>query len=139
MSTSEEMADTCIFKFCYHCSDTDRLQEGRRDGERFRSIEEASKIHDDNLHAELQTKLITDPMFQPKYHKLCVTKYITKATRLSKNTSLKHQHHPQSPSRGLGHQWENPLIGCHNASIVVRHATLCLTPKTQVDGTLPIS
>lgn len=44
---------------------------------------DASKIHADNLHVELQAKLETNPTFQAKYHKSCVTKYLTKANRLS--------------------------------------------------------
>ena len=47
------------------------------------NIMEASKIHGHNLHLEFQTKLNCDSMYQAKYHKSCVSKYLTKAKCMS--------------------------------------------------------
>ena len=55
----------------------------QNDGGRLHNIMEASKIHGHNLHLELQTKLNCDSMYQAKYHKFCVSKYLTKAKHMS--------------------------------------------------------
>lgn len=77
------MADYCLFKLCYNCSDNERLQTTQSEGGRVHNIIEASKTLGDDLHVELQTKLNGDPTYQAKYHKSCVTKYLTKAKRSS--------------------------------------------------------
>ena len=65
------------------CLDSGQLQVSNSDGSRIESIIEASKTRNDNFHLEVQTKLKNDPSYQGKYHKKCVTKYLTAARRLS--------------------------------------------------------
>ena len=77
------MDDKCLFKVCYKCSDSETLQVSQNDGSRLHNTMEASKIHGHNLHLKLQTKFNCDSMYQAKYHKSCVSKYLTKAKRMS--------------------------------------------------------
>ena len=70
--------DLC--KCCYSCSDNERLQVSQS-CDRLHSIMRASEIPGDDIHSDLQIKLESDPTYQGKYHKSCVTKYITKETR----------------------------------------------------------
>ena len=74
------MDDKCLFKFCYSSSDNERLQVSQS-CDRLHTIMKASEIHGDNLHSDFQTNLESDPTYQGKYHKSCVTNYLTKATR----------------------------------------------------------
>ena len=74
------MDDKCLFKCCYSSSDNERLQVSQSCG-RLYSIMKASEIHGDKLHSDFQTKLESYSTYQSKYHKSCVTKYLTKATR----------------------------------------------------------
>ena len=93
------MDDKCLFKFCYHCSNNERLQVSQRGGDRPQSIIEASKIHGDKLHAKLQNKIIENPIFQCQYHKSCVAKYLTKAKRLSENLKQETSALSQPPAK----------------------------------------
>ena len=68
-------------------------------GDRLQSIIGASKIHGDNLHAELQNKIIENPIFQCQYHKSCVAKYLTKAKRLSENLKQETSALSQPPAK----------------------------------------
>ena len=74
-------------------------QVSQRGGDRLQSIIEASKIHGDNLYAELQNKIIENPIFQCQYHKSCVAKYLTKAKRLSENLKQETSALSQPPAK----------------------------------------
>ena len=87
------MDDKCLFKFCYSSSDNERLQVSQS-CDRLYSIMKASEIHGDNLHSDFQTKLESDLTYQGKYHKSCVTKYLTMAIR----SAEKHKRAASSPS-----------------------------------------
>ena len=79
------MDDKCLFEFVYHCNDTGKLQVSQSGGDRVHNIIDASKQLGHNLHTELQAELESDPHFQVKYHKNCVSRYLTKAKRTSEN------------------------------------------------------
>jgi len=77
----------------------------------------ASKQQGHDLHAELHAELEVDPNYQARYHKSCVTKYLTKAKRSSgKKTSLDPSPLPQK--RALSNigphpfEWLRPCLYC---------------------------
>ena len=83
------MDNKCIFKFAYNCNDNDhKLQVSQSDGDRLRSIIDASRLQDHGLYNELLVKLQFDPAHQVRYHKTCVTKYVVTAKRLSEKHKL---------------------------------------------------
>ena len=71
--------DKCLFKCCFHCNDTDRLQVSQSSGEILHNIMNASKQQGDDLHTGLHAELEVDPNYKAKYHKSCFIKYLTKA------------------------------------------------------------
>ncbi len=73
------MNDKCLFKLVYHSNDTDKLQVSQSGGDTVCNIMDASKQQGHNLHTELQAKLESDPNYQFRYHKNCVSKYLMKA------------------------------------------------------------
>ena len=73
------MNDICLFKAFYSCSDNEKLQTSKSDGDREANIIEPSKNIGDNL----STKLQENQPVEVKYHKSCVSKYLIKGKRLS--------------------------------------------------------
>lgn len=76
------MTDKCIFQLQFACSDADRLQVNQV-GSRLQSIMDASRIQHDELHVELDKKLKEDNLYQPRYHKACVSKYLINGKRVA--------------------------------------------------------
>ena len=104
------MEGECLFKFCYNCSDTERLQCSKGD-DRLDSIMKASKTHNDHLDAVLQRKMENNPAYKGTYHKACVSKYLTKAKRLSDKmkhagTSVSDPHPDKKTCLSLGHPFD---------------------------------
>ena len=93
----------------------------QNDGGRLHNIMEASKIHGHNLHLELQTELNCDSMYQAKYHKSCVSKYLTKAKRMSvKRVAPSPKSGPSIlPKKRTRSSMGHSLVGYTSASIVV--------------------
>jgi hypothetical protein len=109
------MDDKCIFKLVYHCNDTDKLQVSQSGGDRVCNIMDASKQQGHDLHTELQAELESDPNYQVKYHKNCVSKYLTKAKRTSeKRTSIDPSPLPEKRTRSLTStfDWLRQCIYC---------------------------
>ena len=131
------MDDKYLYKCCYSSSDNERLQVSQS-CDRLYSIMKASEIHGDNLHSDFQTKLESDSTYQGKYHKSCVTKYLTKATRSAKNRNKLHQVHPIYMRREGDQMQGLRLIGFASVSIVVVPAVLTKIQRTQIDGFHPI-
>ena len=132
------MDDKYLFKFCYSSSDNERLQVSQS-CDKLYSIMKASEIRGDNLHSDFQTKLESDSTYQGKYHKSCMTKYLTKATRSAeKNRNELHQVHPIYMIRERDQMQDLHLIGFASVSIVVVPAVLTKIQRIQIDGFHPI-
>ena len=115
--STDAMDDKYLFKFCYSSSDNERLQVSQSCDRRY-SIIIASKIHSDNLHSDFQTKLESDPTYKCKYHKSCVTKCLTKTTRLAEKqkraaSSSSHLHDKRTRSNaGPSFDWLRQCFYC---------------------------
>ena len=109
-----------MFKFCYSCSDNEKLQVSQS-CDRLHTIMKASEIQGDNLNSNLQTKLEKDPAYQGKYHKSCVTKYLTKATRSAEKqkraaSSPSHLHEKRTrSSTGPPFDWLRQCFYCRGS------------------------
>lgn len=116
------MDDECFLRCYYNCSDKDALSVSQSGGERVQNVIEASKIHGDNIHAELETKLGKDPNHAIKYHKACITKYLTKARRLfSKKQSAASSVVPEKRTRlslGPPFDWLRQCLYCGESCLL---------------------
>ena len=86
------MDDKCLYKFCYSCSDNERLHV-TQGYDRLHSIMKAREIPGDNIHSDLQIQLESDPTYQGIYNKSCVTKYNYKGSAEKQKRAI------SSPSR----------------------------------------
>ena len=59
------MDDECLYKFCYSCSDNERLQVSQS-CDRLHNIMKDSETPGDDIHSDLQIKLESDPTYQGK-------------------------------------------------------------------------
>ena len=78
MNMSMMNEDICIFEFLHRCPDKEKLQNCQ--GDRLGKICKASQIKGDSLHANLSENV---DQCSVKYHKSCVSRYLTEGQRLS--------------------------------------------------------
>ena len=135
------MSDKCFLKFCYNCSDKDALSVSQSGGDRLQNVIEASEVHGDNVHVELKTKLRSDSDYQIKYHKACMTKYLTKAKRLSSKlrSAASPSVVPEKRTRSsLGHpfDWLYHCLYCGESCLLKRKFqwTILFTKSWQICG-----